>query len=774
MQARTNMLVKFAVAAFLVVVGAFFYQTFTSGKLPVPADALVGLYHPWRDLYAQQYPRGVPYRNFLITDPVREQIPWRRQVVDSFRSGRLPTWDATSYSGTPLAANIQSGAYYPLNILFLFLPFPTAWTMLIVAQPILGGLFMLLFLRNRRIHPIAALLGGIVFAFSGFSVAWMTWGTVTQTAAWIPLCLLAVDHVVAAEYPKKRRLLWTFVLGAALSCSFFAGHSQIFLYGLVLIGTYALVRLVRLPRAHMFDRLTYLFLGAAVALLLTAPVWPDYLRSVMSSSRFSAGSQWKEPGFFIPVNQLIQVFVPDFFGNPATLNYWGEWNYGEFSGYVGMGAALFVSYALIAVGGAGVRFWTAVAAIALAFATQNPIAKLPYVLHVPVIASLQPTRLLMLVDFAFAVLAAYGLHGWLAAKDRRKMLVAAIPVGLMLVAAWLTAVFLKRGVIMAPDGAGATAFRNTVVPTVFFVLCVIPFVAASVIGRLKGLSRFHRPVLYITAFALVALTAIDLIRFGQKFTPFTPGEFFFPQTGAIAYLVSRPKPFRIMSTDDRLLAPNTSAYHGLESVGGYDPVHDRRYDEFIAAMERGKPDIRPPFGFERVMQPKNIGSPLFRLLGVRYVLSLEDIRNPAFIGVFREGDTRVNEYRYTLPRVFFAERIRFADSKQAAMDTLYAPGFDPAVSAVVEYPLRLIDLPLTIGETATLVSYMPGILTIRTHSANIRLLVILNRYDDGWRATVDGKQVPTYRTDYIFTGVVVPEGSHTVRLEHRLGVSGVQ
>ena len=131
-----------AVGCFVLLVLVFFYKTVGFGKLPIPSDDLVGLYHPWRDAYAHTFQNGVPYKNFLITDPIRQQIPWRKQVIDALKEKRLPLWDATAFSGTPLLGNIQSGALYPLNVLFFVFPFEIAWTILIISQPLFAGIFL--------------------------------------------------------------------------------------------------------------------------------------------------------------------------------------------------------------------------------------------------------------------------------------------------------------------------------------------------------------------------------------------------------------------------------------------------------------------------------------------------------------------------------------------------------------------------------------------------------------------------------------------------------
>ena len=110
------------IAAIICVVLVFFYKTIIYGLLPVPSDTLVGLYHPYRDAYLEDgFTRGVPFKNFLITDPIRQQIPWRKIAIDSWKEGKIPSWNPFNFSGMSLAGNIQAGVFYPFNILFFIL-----------------------------------------------------------------------------------------------------------------------------------------------------------------------------------------------------------------------------------------------------------------------------------------------------------------------------------------------------------------------------------------------------------------------------------------------------------------------------------------------------------------------------------------------------------------------------------------------------------------------------------------------------------------------------
>src|SRR4030067_1509443 len=96
---------------FLIVTVLFFYPTFLKGFLPIPSDTIIGLYHPYRDLYASQFPNGIPFKNFLLTDPVRQQYLWKELTISILKIGELPLWNSYNLSGTPLLANFQSSPF---------------------------------------------------------------------------------------------------------------------------------------------------------------------------------------------------------------------------------------------------------------------------------------------------------------------------------------------------------------------------------------------------------------------------------------------------------------------------------------------------------------------------------------------------------------------------------------------------------------------------------------------------------------------------------------
>jgi hypothetical protein len=206
------------IALITIVFLVFFWQFLFKGLLPIPSDTIVGLYYPFRDAYIKS--NGVPYKNFLITDPVRQQIPWRELAVDAEKKLILPLWNPYNFAGTPLLANSQNAAFYPFNIVFFFLPFEFSWSLLILLQPILAGIFLYLYLRNLKLSKSACLLGTLAFSFSGFFIAWLEWGTVLNVALWLPLILLSIDKIFS-KYDIKKFSIFNFQFQYGLLFSYF-------------------------------------------------------------------------------------------------------------------------------------------------------------------------------------------------------------------------------------------------------------------------------------------------------------------------------------------------------------------------------------------------------------------------------------------------------------------------------------------------------------------------------------------------------------------------
>jgi hypothetical protein len=763
----------------ILAVVIFFKPFLAQGNLPIPSDTIIGLYHPFRDFYAKDYPNGIPYKNFLITDPVRQQFPWRNISIESLKNGSLPLWNPYTMAGTPLLANFQSAALYPLNIFFFIFPFAISWSLLVFLQMLLAGIFLYWYLRFMKLSQPAAFLGGIAFAFCGFSTAWLEWNTLLHVALWLPLILLATEQLF-----RRMSYKWMSILVFAIVASFFAGHLQTFFYLILMYLVYVAARIIQIARQenkkdifqNALKKYYPFFILSCIVVLITALQWIPSIQFINLSARgVDQINGWQQLGWFIPWEHLIQFVAPDFFGNPTTLNYWGVWNYGEFVGYVGIFPLIMAIYALYNRQDKKTLFFGLFFFLSIIFSFPTFFAKLPYMYDIPFLSTTQPTRLLFIADFSLAVLAALGLDFFLKSEKKWKIFYSLGIIAFIFLGIWAFAFFGSKVFPKMPVENLLVAKRNLYIPTFFFIITTMllsVWVANTTIKRLDKMLNRRLLSLLLLIF-LLCVTTFDLLRFSQKFTPFTDPQYLFPSTKTLSYLQNQSGQFRIMATDSRILPPNFSAMYHLQSLDGYDPLYIRRYGELITAIGRDKPDITPPFGFNRIITPQNFDSPFIDLLGVKYILSFNNLSSPKLEKVFTEGQTMIYKNNNAFPRTFFAQNIQIAGNKKEAISKLFKEKENLKNTAIVEDTGGLSSKVFNAG-TAVIENYSANNISIKTKNKNEGFLVFMDTYYPTWHAKVcstDIKQcrnVQIYITNYNFRGIVVPAGEHHIEFNNSL------
>src|SRR5450759_501137 len=106
----------------------FFYKTIIFQQIPLPGDLLLGNYEPYKSDTDLGFALGGIPNKGQGADVIRLLYPWKYFTIESLKQGVFPLWNPYSFSGNPHFANLQSGALYPINILFFILPFVNAWS----------------------------------------------------------------------------------------------------------------------------------------------------------------------------------------------------------------------------------------------------------------------------------------------------------------------------------------------------------------------------------------------------------------------------------------------------------------------------------------------------------------------------------------------------------------------------------------------------------------------------------------------------------------------
>lgn len=720
----------------------FFTPNFLKGKIPIPADNLLGLYHPWRDQVFEGYnPGKFPAKNPLVTDPILQAYPWRHLTIENFKKGRLPLWNPYSFAGQPLLANIQSSPFQIFNLSFFILPFKIAWAVQVILPPVLTALFMYLFLKSRGLSTMASVFGAMVLPFSGFFIAWLSWGTIISTVMWLPLILLLIDKLLV-----KRPALYFLIAVLATSQIIFSGHWQAAFYVLLTIFLYQLFSLIKFKNWRLFFWPTLaIILGISLASVQILPAL-EFLG--YSARELDQGYYLGRRDWFIPLQNLIQAVAPDFFGNPATYNYWGIWNWAEFASFVGIIPLTLALFALIKKI-PDITFFVILLIIALVFGLENPISKSPYLLKLPLISSMQPSRIVFLLIFALTSLAAYGLNLWLSEKSKLKMLLPSLLI-FLIIFILLIATF-NKSLFPSPQlqDPSYIATRNLILPA-----------ATVLIFILISLVKIIKPSKVIIALIFM-LTIFELYRATAKFLPFSKFSWIFPTTQSLSYLQHQDRPFRVMTTDRRILHPNTSSVYGIESVDGYDPLYLSTYASLITSWQQNLPNITPA-SFNRIITVQKYDSKLTNLLNVKYILTFDQLNDPNLTLVFQEGITRLYENQKALPRAFFVDEVIQTSNDQEELANLLDPNIDIKNTALSQ---QISFTKKDINAQVKFVTYTDQSMILESILSQTAPLFISNVYYPGWQLYIDNQKSPIYKANFMFQLALIPEGRHLLEFK---------
>ena len=551
-------------------------------------------------------------------------------------------------------------------------------------------------------------------------------------------------------------LVWPMIFLFSLTSSFFAGHLQTFFYLFIISLIYLIARWFQYGKN--FKVLGLFLIINSLFLILTSVQWYPTIQFITLSARNVDLVGFREAGWFIPWQNLIQFIAPDFFGNPSTLNYYGIWNYAEFIGYIGILPLILAIFAIFFRKDKKTLFFGTVFFISLIFALPTLIAKIPFKFEIPFLLTAQPTRLIFLADFALSILAAFGLDYFIKLKDKKLLLPVLILFSFIIAAFWVFVIGFNGNIISSENLM--VAKQNLILPTILFI--VVSLVLLFLIVNKKE-KIFNVNVLNVSLLLLILITVFDLFRFGWKFTPFTSKEYLYPSTKVTSFLQNQKGQYRVLSVDSRIMPPNFSIMYKLQVLDGYDPLYLQRYGELMAASGRGVPDITPPFGFNRIITPQDPFSRISDMLGAKYILSLEDRKDSKLNLVFTDGVIKVYENSSALPRAFFVNNTLIANSKQEAINAFFDVNYQFNSRAIIEEVTekKLFKDTWGVG-SVEITSYKDNQVVLETKNDRDGFLVLTDSYYPSWHATIDGKETKIYITNYNFRGIIVPKGNHRI------------
>jgi hypothetical protein len=738
-------------------------------------------------------------RQFFYRDLALQWHPQVEALVQAVGSGSWPLWNLYVSFGQPLLANPNNEVLYPLTWLNLLM---TAWTFYafyVVFHLVLAGVGTYALGRHLGLSRPAATVGGLLWVLSGPFLSLVNVWAHMAAAAWVPWIVRAGDR--ALERPGLRAgVVW----GALFAMTVLCGSPEMGAMAAAISIVLAL-RYVpawwRQPRQAAVAGACAL-LALAMALALSAGQWMPSLDVARSSVRAQMPAWAREYWSVHPMN-LVQLALPVFADRLPLQDAWrARWYESRepylLSLYVGLPAAALVLAGLV---NARSRRWVwalaglAAFAVLLALGRHAPVYEAMIAL-VPPLRSLRfPSKAMILVSFCAALIAGHGFDAWRERRGSdRSWSLSALALSLA------AATALAGGVLAATRAEewGSSLLTQELrshtevlapVARSLFVCGALTAVA----GAAAFLNRLRAPLRPPVLAWVVAVAALaDLAVAQRDLNPTVP-------RGALAgtpplLAVAAPAPHQRLFVFDYTRGGTSRRFlgHDRPFLTNVDPAQWQPWHSALALRNYAFPSLlalwrrEGSYGADAVKllsadvmtlntlielhdQSPAVTHRLLQLGAVDTVVALhrtgfEELTPVATLQSLLLEPIQVFRVPDPLPRAYVVSRARVAPVGHG-WQALLAPDFDPAREVVLpEGPV--LESGAANG-SCRIVDLRPDRVEIDAQVDAPAYVVLVDAYDPGWQATIDGRPAPVLRANVAFRAVQVPAGTHRIRFVYR-------
>lgn len=594
-----------AVAAAVVAVGFGIGGPLVGDGVFLGVDRLL-THAPW----SAAAPTGFTPTDACIADTVDSVLPQREAFLRQLRAGTFGSWNPDVAGGAVLASTPDPALFTPLAVAYYLLPtwLAPAWTEFLVLAVALAGMY--LFLRRLTLSPPAAVVGGIVFATSGFMLAWTNWPQV-QVAAFIPALFWTVDRLAV-----QRRLVDAAPVALVVACMLLGGFPAVTGWALYAAAPYLLLRAWGTrtdPTRTLFSSAGIGLLGVGLGAALVGVLLLPFIGQL-----HVAGVNYRAqlPSEHLPLLSLATALVPKAMQGACMASWWPvTTNVIEGMSYVGGAALVLLTLGLLRrpVPGVprGVRGFLAVGlavVVVLVYVGGTPLS---IAQHLPVFTNNFVGRLRCLLGFFAAGLAAFGFDRVVRRSPQRRP---RWEVGLE-VAGWAAAAAATWVVVHRLTAIGvqyhhaAAARADLIGPLVGAALAFAAVLAAPL------LHDWRRTAVLGLVPVVVAAQALAIWR---PFLPRPPKKDFYPVTATHRFLAAHLGDERYV-TDEFAMEPGSNSYYGLAAATGH-VFTEQGWKNMLLTVA---PDSFPTPTYSTLpmdITAARLASPLLDLMSVRYVV----------------------------------------------------------------------------------------------------------------------------------------------------------
>ena len=769
------------VIIFLLTV-IFFSSVIFQGKTFFAFDNLFN-YLPWSS-FAPDFHSN----NALITDPVNMHYLWHRLIVASIKLKTFPLWNGSLFGGIPFATGYTSHMNPIAFIAYLLMPLTVAHDVVLGLHLMASGIFMFLYLRSIDLRVLPSLIGAVAWMFNGYVMVFFEIESAVITASALPASLYFIER-----WLKKRSLLHCLLFALAVSVSVGSGYTHLIIFQSLFVIIYLIYRIIFFSRSHGIGKtfqkkdIRYLLIAAIFIGILSANFITSHLIFLEDPQRtnISFDTLFQQTGQ-LPFKYLITLLFPDFFGSPAgqlfsfTPRLAGSQpynNYSELCIYVGV-LTLFLSVGTLPYifRQRHVAFFLLTSLLALTMA-MGSIFYWPFAKFIPGLGFSSPTRILYLFGFAISTLCAIGAHIISDTQVTKKISLIIIWIvlsGTAITVATLVQTEIGRDWVSNVVHGVESNLLSQILSSQFsfishVILHPVSYVAATQLALCAALmsKRSRSKTLLLSAGLLIL--SLDLLTFSWKYNTRSPRYLAYPKTEAIEFLRKDTSLYRVMS-----LGPffhNSFEAYDISDIGGYHSFYPRRYAEYLHLSQYGL-DVPLPSNYNRWINFKKFGSPLFDLINTKYLLLPPSAKvNMPKLELVYNKEIKIFKNKDAFPRFFFVKDFKFCKSREEAYKTLGSFTQQDFKQRVIleSLPAEPMSMqkraPKTEPDTSIkLISYHQNRIDFSVSTNQRGFIVLSDSYNTDWKATVDKKQADVLRANYIMRAIPISAGTHRIEL----------
>ncbi len=709
-------------------------------------------------------------------------------AAEEWLAGRVPLWDPYQHNGLPFLAETQVGTLYLFSGLFLSTLAPTLeLSLFILIHFTLAAIFTFILARSLGLSLAAATVSALSFGYGGFLMAQVANLNIMTGATWLPLILYGVIQAT-----KRRTWLAAMLAGVPLAMQVFTAQPQIVFYTLVTVLGYGLYRVLidffsgRSPHktniSYAAHTLLLLIVAVVTSLLLAAPqLLPTFELQQLSVRSAERGLGFLTQNSFAPALWL-NLIIPNAFGNNVVGFKIGDPFQEDFI-YIGFLPLLLTLFSFEQRNKRDVPFFflLLIGGVLLAMGRYTPLYQ--YIIqYLPGFSLFRiPSRWLMVVNLALAILAGFGLETLRHRGVSKAKLIEVLIISLFLIIGiglvWFFGAELhswSHNSLANLNSKLLTAFlkhsfdtnsvyQDRLVMSKFIGLTIPAFLLlANIIIAVVLFTLYATQKVTANTFSVLVIIflSIDLIATGGTvINPVKPASWWHQLSGGAQYVldnVAEARVFPLGMGSEQATVTHLGQYfpsvYRVRSAGGHgSSLMLNRTNLFL---KRAHPALA------------------IQALGVRYLLTEGQMgadTAATFPIAYNDETGYVYENQTPLPRVSVVHDVIQTESAEETLNYFENGIIDPHQTVVLETKdagLPRISSPTNVS-TATTINETPQTIEIAVDAGADGYLVLLDTYYPGWIAIVDGQTTPIYRANYVSRAIFMPAGQHVAVFEYR-------